>query len=176
MIMKVKLTLRIWGTTFKPAMYKELNRLGVKIFDRIMVTSLLTEGGRQGSRCVGATGIHTRTGKFYIFRGKASIMCMSKARQGFDVFVRPYRFVRVSPNAMHWRWTCNGLDRRAEFTMMEKSVRTEFSAAEEVILHMAPAIIIIHGTVHQLSTLRVKKYLCRQDGNILNSVEERFYL
>ena len=75
---KNRFTLRVWGTTFKPAMYRELKRTGVRILDRVMVTSLLTESGIQGGRVVGATGIHTRTGKFYIFRAKSSIMCMSR--------------------------------------------------------------------------------------------------
>ncbi|MBA7645306.1 hypothetical protein ES703_53061 [subsurface metagenome] len=48
--------LRVWGTTFKPALKKECERLGVKIYDRVMVTSLLTEGGEQGARVIGATG------------------------------------------------------------------------------------------------------------------------
>ena len=37
----------VWGTTFKPALKKECQRLGVKIYDRVMATSLLTEGGIQ---------------------------------------------------------------------------------------------------------------------------------
>ena len=74
---KNKFTIRIWGTTFKPAMEKELKRLGVKIVDRCMVTSLLTEGGKNGAKCIGATGIHTRTGEFYVFSGKSSIITLS---------------------------------------------------------------------------------------------------
>jgi hypothetical protein len=40
-----RFTLRVWGTTFKPALFKELKRLGVDIFDRTMATCLLTEVG-----------------------------------------------------------------------------------------------------------------------------------
>jgi succinate dehydrogenase/fumarate reductase flavoprotein subunit len=65
------------GAHIKVALYNELKRLGVEIFDRIMVTSLLTEGGRQGSRVIGAMGVSTRTGEFYIFKAKASILSMS---------------------------------------------------------------------------------------------------
>ena len=36
-------TLRIWGTGFKPALYKECLRLGVTILDRTEATSLLTK-------------------------------------------------------------------------------------------------------------------------------------
>ena len=35
--------IRVWGSTFKPALKKECERLGVKIYDRVMATSLLTE-------------------------------------------------------------------------------------------------------------------------------------
>lgn len=37
-----KFTLRVWGSTFKPALYRELKRLGVKIYDRTEATALLT--------------------------------------------------------------------------------------------------------------------------------------
>jgi succinate dehydrogenase/fumarate reductase flavoprotein subunit len=124
-----KFTVRIWGSTFKPAMYNELKKLGVKIYDRTMVTSILTEGGKLGNRCIGATGIHTRTGKFYIFKSKSSIMCMSRPARiwlfsaslpGLCEF-RPPQCIGDG-HAMGWR-------AGAEFTMMEKSVVAEFSGA-----------------------------------------------
>ena len=66
--------IRIWGSTFKPALKKECKRLGVRIFDRVMGTSLLNENGVQGSPVVGATGINSRTGEFMIFKSKATIL------------------------------------------------------------------------------------------------------
>jgi len=66
--------IRVWGTTFKPALKKECRRLGVKIYDRVMVTSLLTEKGAQGGRVIGATGLNGRTGEFMIFRSKAAVL------------------------------------------------------------------------------------------------------
>jgi succinate dehydrogenase/fumarate reductase flavoprotein subunit len=122
-------TLRIWGTTFKPAMRRELARLGVKVFDRVMATSLLSEKGEPGARCVGAAGMHTRTGGFYVFRAKAVVMCTSRPARvwlfsaslpGLCEF-RPPQCVGDG-HAMGWR-------AGAAFTMMEKSVRAEFSAA-----------------------------------------------
>ncbi|MFX1570497.1 MAG: FAD-dependent oxidoreductase [Promethearchaeota archaeon] len=118
-----KYTLRVWGTTFKPALYKECKRLGVKIFDRTMALSLLTEGGNQGARVIGATGVNGRTGKFYIYKAKATILCMA----------RPSRIWLFSPglpgtsefrppqcmgdgHAMGWK-------AGVEFTTMEKSLR-----------------------------------------------------
>jgi succinate dehydrogenase/fumarate reductase flavoprotein subunit len=66
--------IRVWGSTFKPALKRECKRLGVKIFDRVMVTSLLTEKGAQGNRVIGATGFNNRTGEFMVFRSKAAVL------------------------------------------------------------------------------------------------------
>jgi succinate dehydrogenase/fumarate reductase flavoprotein subunit len=68
------ISLRFWGTTVKPALKKECERLGVKIFDRVMCTSLLNENGIHGARVAGATGVNTRTGEFMIFKAKAIIL------------------------------------------------------------------------------------------------------
>jgi succinate dehydrogenase/fumarate reductase flavoprotein subunit len=69
-----EVTVRVWGTTFKPALKKECQRLGVEIFDRVMVTSLLTEGGIQGARVIGATGFNDRTGEFMVFKSKSAVL------------------------------------------------------------------------------------------------------
>jgi succinate dehydrogenase/fumarate reductase flavoprotein subunit len=71
--------LRIWGSTFKPALKKECKRLGVQIFDRVMATSLLNENGVQGTRVIGATGVNNRTGEFMVFKAKATIVATSGA-------------------------------------------------------------------------------------------------
>ncbi|HEX7474597.1 MAG TPA: FAD-dependent oxidoreductase [Dehalococcoidales bacterium] len=70
---------RIWGSTFKPAIKKECKRLGVKVYDRIMGTSLLNENGVPGSRVVGATGLNCRTGEFMIIKSKATIISTAGA-------------------------------------------------------------------------------------------------
>jgi succinate dehydrogenase/fumarate reductase flavoprotein subunit len=72
-----EVTIRVWGTTFKPALKNECKRMGVQIYDRVMVTSLLTEGGVQGARVVGATGFNDRTGEFMIFKSKAAVLATS---------------------------------------------------------------------------------------------------
>jgi succinate dehydrogenase/fumarate reductase flavoprotein subunit len=69
-----EVVIRVWGTTFKPALKRECKRLGVKIFDRVMVTNLLTEGGVQGGKVVGATGVNNRTGEFLVVKSKATIL------------------------------------------------------------------------------------------------------
>lgn len=67
--------LRVWGNNMKPCLYAEVMRLGVDVHDRVMITSLLNEGGRVGDRVVGATGLNVRTGEFLLFKSKATIVC-----------------------------------------------------------------------------------------------------
>jgi succinate dehydrogenase/fumarate reductase flavoprotein subunit len=62
------------GRKLKAGAVREMKRLGIKMYDRVMSTMLLTEGGKQGARVVGATGVNTRTGEFYVFSAKAVIL------------------------------------------------------------------------------------------------------
>lgn len=78
-----KYCVRVWGANTKPALYNECRRLGVNIYDHVMITSLLNKGGRQGARVVGATGVNVHTGEFYIFKGKASILCMFQCQRQY---------------------------------------------------------------------------------------------
>jgi succinate dehydrogenase/fumarate reductase flavoprotein subunit len=71
-----KYCVRVWGSSVKASLNRECTRLGVKIFNHVMVTSLLNHQGRIGSRVVGATGFNTRTGEFYVFKSKASVLSM----------------------------------------------------------------------------------------------------
>ena len=126
---KNRFTLRIWGTTFKPAMERECRRLGVQIVERVMITSLLTEGGKVGARCIGATGVHTRDAGFYVFSAKSTVMAMSRP-------ARIWLFSSAHPGQCEFRpMSCIGDGHAmgwragAEFNMMEKSVRAEFSSA-----------------------------------------------
>ena len=124
-----KFTLRVWGTTFKPALLKEMKRLGVQIYEHVEATALLTttkNGKKIGS---GAIGMNVRTGEMLIFEAKSTVLAMSRPARvwlfnadtpGLCEF-RPFQSIG-SGHAMGWR---SGV----EFTMMEKSVRAEFSAA-----------------------------------------------
>lgn len=125
-----RFTLRVWGSTFKPALVKEMKRLGVRIFDRTEATALLISEDHEGKkRGVGAMGMDVHTGRFYVFSSKATVLAMSRPARvwlfhpdtvGLSEF-RPLQSIG-SGHAMGWR---SGI----EFTMMEKTVRAEFSAA-----------------------------------------------
>jgi succinate dehydrogenase/fumarate reductase flavoprotein subunit len=78
-----KYALRVWGANAKKALVKECKRLGVKIFDHVMVTSLLNQGGKQGAGVVGAIGINVLTGEFFVFKGKASVISMAQASRNW---------------------------------------------------------------------------------------------
>ena len=119
-----KYTVRVWGANAKPALHKECQRLGVKIFDHVMITSLLNKGGKQGTRIVGATGINVHTGEFCIFKGKSSVLCMAGAGRNwiFSTELRGLTPGIAPPNlsgdglAMSWR-------AGAEITALEQSRR-----------------------------------------------------
>jgi len=71
--------IRVWGFDIKPKLYAEMQRLGVDVHNRMATTSLLTEGGKQGARVVGATAVDARTGEFCVFRAKATIIATGGA-------------------------------------------------------------------------------------------------
>ena len=115
------MVIRVWGTTFKPALKRECKRLGVKIYDRVMVTSLLTEGGVQGARVVGATGLNNRTGEFMVFKSKAAVLAaagdfslwmLNTELAGYNTFRS--RNATGDGVAMAWR-------AGAELTLMERT-------------------------------------------------------
>jgi succinate dehydrogenase/fumarate reductase flavoprotein subunit len=112
---------RIWGTTFKPALRKECQRLGVQIYDRVMVTSLLNENGIQGAKVVGATGVNDRTGEFMIFKAKATVLSTGVPGSIWvfntelaGISSHQSRALSGDGNAMAWR-------AGAKLTLMEKS-------------------------------------------------------
>ena len=124
-----RFTLRVWGSTFKPALAGELKRLGVRVLDRTEATALLVTEKCSVKRGVGAVGMNVHTGKLVCVNAKATILCMSRPARvwlfnadtvGLCEF-RPMQSIG-SGHAMGWR---AGI----EMTMMEKNVRAEFSAA-----------------------------------------------
>jgi succinate dehydrogenase/fumarate reductase flavoprotein subunit len=66
--------LRIYGADIKPITDKEARTLGCEIYERVCITALLTENGKRGGRVIGATGVHDRTGEFYVFKAKSVVI------------------------------------------------------------------------------------------------------
>ena len=169
-----RFTLRVWGTTFKKALYRECKRLGVQILDRTMATSLLTEDGRQGTRVVGATGVHTRTGKFLTLEARATVLCMSRPS-------RLWLFSTELPGVSEFRPPqCNGDGHAmawragADFTMMEKSVRAEWSGTRS---HPPYGTGNTHNSWYACSMVDADgRHIpwADRDGNILAEVSQRY--
>ena len=171
-----RFTLRVWGTTFKPALYKELQRLGVRIYDRTEATALLTKTMDGKKRGVGAVGMNVHTGRLVVFKAKSTVLCMSRPARvwlfdsdltGLCEF-RPMQSIG-SGHAMGWR-------AGVEFTMMEKSVKAEFSAAGRSFPPYATGNN--HNTWYAATMVDARgveiPYLDR-DGNVLKTVRERYY-
>jgi succinate dehydrogenase/fumarate reductase flavoprotein subunit len=122
--------LRVWGTQMKPALYRQCQKLGVKIVERTMATSLLTENGEQGAKVVGATGVNVRTGEFYVFKAKACVLCMATPERVWIFSTEHTGLVgRDGPPtnagngfAMAWR-------AGAEFVRMEASTHEEWGGS-----------------------------------------------
>lgn len=63
------------GHYIKPILYAALKRdKHVTLYERVIVTKLLTEGGRQGAKVIGAMGFSLETGEFYVFQAKSVII------------------------------------------------------------------------------------------------------
>lgn len=171
-----RFTLRVWGSTFKPALYKELKRLGVEIFDRTEAITLLTAETDGIKRGIGAICMNCRTGKLSIINSRSTVLAMSRPARvwlfnpdlvGLCEF-RPPQSIGTG-HAMGWR---AGI----EFTMMEKSVPAEFSASGRSFPPYGAGNN--HNTWYAATMVDSRgieiPYVDR-DGKILNSVSERYH-
>jgi succinate dehydrogenase/fumarate reductase flavoprotein subunit len=113
--------IRVFGTTFKPALKRECERLGVRIHDRVMATSLLTEKGVQGARVIGATGVNARTGEFMIFKSKAAILCSSSGGSLWLISTELSGYNTMSSRAVSGDGIAMAWRAGAELTLMERS-------------------------------------------------------
>jgi succinate dehydrogenase/fumarate reductase flavoprotein subunit len=164
------------GAGIKVAYYNEMKRLGVEMHDYVMVTSLLTEGGRQGGRVVGATGLNIRTGEFYIFSAKAVILTtgVTAGMWIFSTELQGAAACHGDPNnigdgtAMAWQ-------AGAELTLMEKTSPMPVSGGFSYPMY---------GTGNAHNTW----YACNmvdangkeipwvdRDGKVLSTVSERYH-
>jgi succinate dehydrogenase/fumarate reductase flavoprotein subunit len=163
------------GAHLKGALHRELKRLGVEIYDYVMVTSLLTEGGKQGARVVGATGVNVRTGEFYIFKAKALVLSTAGV-QGLWRFSTELNGGAASMNdpngtgegfAMAWQ-------AGAELTLMERS--STFLASGGFTYppytsgwaHTWYACTIVDANGKEIPYVD-------KDGKVVKTMEERYY-
>ena len=173
---KNRFTLRVWGSTFKPALYKELLRLGVKVYDRTEATGLLTavtDGKKRGN---GAMGMNVRTGKFMVFQAKATILTMSRPARVWLFNPDLVGLCEFRPTQSIGSGHAMGYRAGIEFTMMEKSVKGEFSAAGRSFPPYGAGNN--HNTWYAATMVDARgveiPYVDR-DGTELKTVSERYY-
>ena len=126
---KNKFFLRVWGSTFKPALYRELRRLGVQLVERTEATALLTKVVNGKKRGIGAVGMNVRTGKLCVFETKSTILTMSRPARVWLFNPDLVGICEFRPPQSIGSGHAMGYRAGVEFTMMEKSVRGEFSAS-----------------------------------------------
>ncbi len=162
--------LRVWGHNMKPVLHAEMRRLGVEVLDRVMITSLLTEGEGESRRVTGATGLGTRTGEFYIIRAKATILATGLPGRMWN-FSTEYRSTFRDPNCtgegVSAAWRAG-----AEFSRLEESYPDSGTMA-----YISYAVGNAHNTWHGCPIVDANGKevpWVDRDGRELGSLEERF--
>lgn len=158
------------GAHVKRVLYNELKRLGVEIYNWVMATSLLTEKGKLGARVVGATGVNVRSGEFYVFKAKATILCMANANQLWIYSTESCGY-QFDPNC-----TGEGYDMAwkagAEFALMEQTRPAEGNFAYPTF-GVGMAAATWHGCTIVDANGKEVPWVDR-DGRVLETVSERF--
>ena len=77
-----KWQIMIHGESYKPIVAEAARKAADEVYNRIMVTHLLTDN-RRANRVAGAVGFNVRTGDFYVFRAKAVIVAAGGASHIF---------------------------------------------------------------------------------------------
>jgi succinate dehydrogenase/fumarate reductase flavoprotein subunit len=173
---KNKFTLRVWGTTFKPALYRELKRLKVTLVERTEATALLTVEADGKKRGAGAIGMNVRTGRLCVFPAKSTILAMSRPARVWLFNPDMVGLCEFRPPQSIGSGHAMGYRAGMEFTMMEKSVRGEFSAAGRSFPPYGTGNN--HNTWYAATMVDARgveiPYLDR-DGTVLKTVPERYY-
>ncbi len=115
--------IRVQGENVKPSLHGELQRQSVEIFDRVMITSLLTRDGKHGERVVGATGVHVRTGEFYVFQAKATVLATAEPLRmwQFNTELQGLANEHNDPNNAGDGWTM-AWKAGARFSLLERTM------------------------------------------------------
>ncbi len=173
---KNRFTIRVWGSTFKPALKRELIRLGVKIYDRTEATALLVDKKNGHKSGIGALGMNVHTGKFLVFSSKTTVLCMSRPARVWLFDSDQVGLCEFRPTQSIGSGHAMGYRVGLEFTMMEKSVKGEFSAAGRSFPPYSTGNN--HNTWYAATMVDARgveiPYVDR-NGKILKTVKERYF-
>ncbi len=138
--------IRVWGYNIKVKLYEEAKRVGVNIYNRVMPTCLLTTGGKQGAKVVGATAVNTRTGEFYVFRAKATVIATGGVGRLFDFAPEVTASSSMGDLNAAGVGEAIGWNAGAEFVCMEKTSPGRLAGYAYAPYSMANAHNTYHGT------------------------------
>jgi succinate dehydrogenase/fumarate reductase flavoprotein subunit len=167
---RAKYDLRVYGHNVKPCLHREMKRLGVQIVDRVMVTALLTVPGERGPCVIGAMGLHTRTGEFFVVQARATILATGLPGRVwlFSTENRPtFRDPNLAGDGMAAAWNAG-----AAFARLEESYPDG-----SPLSYIAYGVGNAHNTWHGCSIVDANGKevpWVDRDGNELDSVAERF--
>ena len=125
------LVIRIWGSTFKPALKKECLRSGVTILERVMATKILNENGKQGARVVGALGFNVRTGEFLIVKAKAVIIAAAGPGQMWNIDMENGGYCTQAPRNQSGDGAVMAWQAGAKLTMMECNTPSRITGGQK---------------------------------------------
>ena len=120
---KARHMLRIYGARIKPCVDREMKRLGIRVENRICITAFLTENGKQGARVIGALGVNSRTGEFYIFKARAVVVATGGASRVWNFapeITESNSMMDLNLAGLGW---VAGIKAGAEFCMMDHVIR-----------------------------------------------------
>jgi succinate dehydrogenase/fumarate reductase flavoprotein subunit len=89
------------GPQLMDAVAKHVRNIGTQVVSHTMIIDLLTEGGKQGGRVVGAIGFEVRTGELRVFIAKATVLAAGAC--GFKGRFAGHKFQTGEAAAMAYR-------------------------------------------------------------------------
>ncbi|MBW1862561.1 MAG: FAD-binding protein, partial [Deltaproteobacteria bacterium] len=137
--------LNLFRRKYMPVLREKVIEKGIQIVDRIMTTDLIT----CEDRVMGAVGFHTRTGDFYIFRSKATVIAAGTG--GFKQGSMPTAFLTADGDTMAYR-------AGAEITGKEFS----FGERSAGVIADSPA-----WRGHGMATVRFAKYITAEGEEVI---------
>ena len=168
-----KHVVRVWGWNIKPSIYNEAKKSGVIFYNRTVTTSLLTEDGRQGGRVVGATGINTRTGEFFLFKSKATVIASGGAGRLFSFAPELTASSSMGDLNSAGVGQAIGWKAGAEFVCMEQTGPGRLSGFGYAPYSMGGAHNTFHGTPIVDANGKEVPWV-DVDGKVLTDIRQRF--
>ena len=137
--------LNLYRRRYTPIMRKKTLESGIRIIDGVIVTDLLNHDGK----VVGAVGFHTKSGDFYIFKSKATVITTGTG--SFKQGSMPTAFLTADGEAMAYRAGAEITGKEFSFGERSAGVIADFPAWRG----------------HGMATVRFAKYMNAEGEEII---------